>query len=189
MMKKTAIIAVAFFVLSTAAFAQRFDVEPVHKSYTEAEKAAIQNALAEEKRYANLEVSGTFQEGDFGEGLEIRNFWDSMTPQQKAEWDKGMEELAALKSTDVPAQYSWIFDGGRKPEDLVNEENGEFSVYMKNRTQADFTALTALVKAHGYNLDQEITSFGGISAYEARSASGVSCSIMFTKGNLMVGFH
>jgi len=189
MMKKLAIIAVALFALSTAAFAQRFDVEPVHKSYTEAEKAAIQNAIAAEKRYASLEVSGTFQEGDFGEGLEIRNFWSSMTPQEKAEWDKGMEELSALKSTDVPAQYSWVFDGGRKPEDMVTEENGEVMVYMNKRTQADFTALMALVKAHGFNMDPELTSFGGISAYEARSASGARCSIMFNMGNLMVAFH
>lgn len=188
-MKKSAVFAVAFFGISTAAFAQRFDVEPVHKSYTEAEKAAIQNAIAAEKRYASLEVTGTFQEGDFGEGLEIRNFWDSMTPRQKAEWDKGMEELSALKGTDVPAQYSWVFDGGRKPEDMVTVENGEVLVYMNGRTQADFNALMALVKAHGFTLDPEITSFGGISAYEARSASGARCSIMFTRNNLMVAFH
>lgn len=95
----------------------------------------------------------------------------------------------ALKSTDVPAQYSWVFDGGRKDGDMVTEENGEVLVYMNSRSQADFTALMALVKAHGYNLDPELTSFGEISAYEARSASGARCSIMFNMGNLMVAFH
>ena len=187
-MKKLAIIAVALCGLSTAAFAQRFDVEPVHKSYTEAEKAAIQNAIAAEKRYESLEVTGTFQEGDFGEGLEIRNFWSSMSPQEKAEWDKGMAELNAIKNTDIPAEYSWVFDGGRQPKDMVNVEKGEVSVFLNGRKQPGYAAIVALAKAHGYVLEPEDIAFGGIAAYTAKSAAGITCNVMLNKDNVMVSF-
>lgn len=187
-MKKIVLITVAL-LFTTAAFAQRFDIEPKKKAYTEAEKAAIQNALAKEKKFANLEVSGTFQEGDFGEGLSIRNFWDSMPAKERAEWDRNMAELEAMTSADIPAQYSWVFDGGRKSDDMVTIEKGEVSVFMKGRSQADFTAMTALVKAHGFNLNAEQNSFGGMSFYEAKSASGASCTVLLNKNDLMVSFH
>lgn len=186
-MKKIVLITVAL-LFTTAAFAQRFDIEPKKKTYTEAEKAAIQNALAKEKKFANLEVSGTFQEGDFGEGLSIRNFWDSMPAKERAEWDRNMAELEAIKGADVPAEYSWVFDGGRQPEDMVTVEKGEVSVFLVGRKQAGYTAMVALVKAHGFVLNPENTAFGSIMAYTAKSSAGVTCNVLLNKNDVMVSF-
>ena len=186
-MKKTVVIAVAL-LFSTAAFAQRFDIEPKNKTYTEEEKAAIQNAREKEKKFANLEVSGTFQDGDFGEGLEIRNFWDSMPASERAEWDREMAELEAIKNADVPAEYSWVFDGGRQPDDMVTVEKGEVSVFLVGRKQVGYTAMVALVKAHGFVIEPENTAFGGIMAYTAKSATGVTCNVLLNKNDVMVSF-
>ena len=190
-MKKHIILVFALFLTAgtLASWAQRYDISTEERVYTEQEKEYIEHCKKAEAKYADLEPSGTFQEGDFGSGLYIRDYRENMSPEARAKWEKDMAEMKAMKATDIPAAYAWVLPDGKGPDDSVMIEKGEVSVVMPGRSVADYKALVARAAANGYAINAQKTDFEGMSVYEASSVSGEKCSIALMKGNLMINFE
>jgi len=183
----------AFILFLTAgmltARAQRFDLSTEEKVYTAQEKKLIEECLAAEKRYAGLEPSGTFQEGDFGSGLEVRKFREHLSPETLAHWEKGLEEMKGMKAADVPAEYAWTLPDGKKDGDDIMIEKGAVNIVLPNRAAKDYNAMVSRASAHGYTLNVEKTAYGGMQVYEARNAAGEKCTVALMNGNLMLSFE
>lgn len=190
-MKKHIILAFALFLTagSLAAQTQRYDISTEKRVYTDQEKELIEHCKKAEAKYADLEPSGTFQEGDFGSGLYIRDYREHLSPEARAKWEKDMAEMKAMKATDIPAPYAWVLPGGKGEGDSVMIEKGEVSVIMPGRTAADFNALVSRAAASGYSLKAESTDFQGMKVYEALNAAGEKCNIALMNGNLMINFE
>ena len=190
-MKKHIILAFALFLTAgtLASWAQRYDISTEERVYTEQEKELIEHCKKAEAKYADLEPSGYFQEGDFGSGLYVRDYRENMSPEARAKWEKDMAEMMAMKATDIPAAYAWVLPGGKGPDDSVMIEKGEVSIVMPGRSAADYKALVARAAANGYAINAQKTDFEGMSVYEASNVAGEKCSIALMKGNLMINFE
>jgi len=189
-MRKSIIFALMLF-LSAGSFlasAQRFDISTEERVFTEQEKALIEHCKAAEKKYAELEPSGTFQEGDFGSGLVVRNWKERLSPEKRENWEKGLAEARAMMQSDIPTAYAWLLPEGKRAGDKILDEKGEFSLFLSDRTAADYNAMVSRVTARGYKVNAEKTAFGGITAYEAANAAGEKCAVMLMNGDLMVNF-
>ena len=188
-MKKHIVLAFFLTAMSLASWAQRFDISTEKRVYTEQEKELIEQCKADEARFADLEPSGTFQEGDFGSGLYVRDYREHMSPESRAKWEKDLAEMKAMKATDIPAAYAWVLPGGKGAGDNIIIEKGQVTVMMPGRTAADYSALVSRAAANGYALKAETTDFQGMKAYEALNAAGEKCSIALMNGSLMINFE
>ena len=188
MMKKWIISALLLLSVAPCALAQRFSFEYKPREYSAREKEAIEAAKKAEKQHAGLASEGKFIEGDFGDGLEVRKYRDHIPAERRAQYEADMKEMEAMMSNDIPAEYSWILPEGKKTCDVVAIENGEVSIALRDRTEADYKKAVDRVKAHGYTLDANTTTFGGMVFYEARSPKGIQATVLLNKSNLMISF-
>ena len=90
-------------------------------------------------------------------------------------------------SNELPAEYSFLVPGGVRSGDMViNDEDG-LNISLKSRTADEYNAIVQAAQSHGYTIDANSGSFGGMQYFEASNGTE-EISIVFQNGSVMISF-
>lgn len=90
-------------------------------------------------------------------------------------------------SNELPAEYAFLVPGGVRSGDMViNDEDG-LNISLKSRTADEYNAIVQAAQSHGYTIDANSGSFGGMQYFEASNGTE-EISIVFQNGSVMISF-